>query len=431
LFIRFSRYRNRTVAFFHPYCDAGGGGEKVLWEAVRAIKEAHPDYSIFIYTGDDAAEDAILARAVSRFNLTLPDDIRLIKLKYRWLVEASTWPYFTLAGQSIGSIILALEAVIKLNPEIMIDSMGYSFTYPLFRLCGSKVGCYIHYPTISTDMLKKVKNRGDSFNNDSRIAKSTILTNAKLVYYKLFAWAYSLCGKCSQSVMTNSSWTANHINSLWNVDSKKIYPPCDVSRFSSIPLTSDRDPNLLISLAQFRPEKNHSDQVRAFSILKNNIPNRPIKFVMAGGVRNEGDEKRANDIEALASEYGLENDISVERNISFERMQQLFKTAQCAIHTMKDEHFGITCVEFKASGILTCAHNSAGPAQDILVPFENEPTGFLANDVEEFGEQLTKMFQMEKLERENMQRNAQKSNEIFSSKQFCNDFVEATSTLFL
>ena len=98
---------------------------------------------------------------------------------------------------------------------------------------------------------------------------------------------------------------------------------------------------------------------------------------------------------------------------------------------MKDEHFGITCVEFKASGILTCAHNSAGPAQDILVPFENEPTGFLANDVKEFGEQLTKMFQMGKLERENMQRNAQKSNEIFSSKQFCNDFVEATSTLFL
>jgi len=54
-------------------------------------------------------------------------------------------------------------------------------------------------------------------------------------------------------------------------------------------------------LAQFRPEKNHSDQVRAFSILKKNIPNRPIKFVMAGGVRNEGDEKRANDIEALGT----------------------------------------------------------------------------------------------------------------------------------
>ena len=73
---------------------------------------------------------------------------------------------------------------------------------------------------------------------------------------------------------------------------------CD---FSSIPLTSDRDPNLLISLAQFRPEKNHLDQVRAFSILKKNIPNRPIRFVMAGGVRNEGDENRANQIEELGN----------------------------------------------------------------------------------------------------------------------------------
>ena len=41
----------------------------------------------------------------------------------------------------------------------MIDSMGYSFTYPLFVLAGCRVGCYIHYPTISTDMLKKVENR--------------------------------------------------------------------------------------------------------------------------------------------------------------------------------------------------------------------------------------------------------------------------------
>ena len=183
LFIRFSRYRSRTVAFFHPYCDAGGGGEKVLWEAVRAINQSHPEYSIFVFTGDDAPEDAILSRARSRFDLQLPEDLRLVKLKYRWLVEASTWPYFTLAGQSLGSIILALEAVIKLNPEIIIDSMGYSFTYPLWRLLGSKVACYIHYPTISTDMLNKVKNRGDSFNNDSRIANSTILTNGKVTSF--------------------------------------------------------------------------------------------------------------------------------------------------------------------------------------------------------------------------------------------------------
>lgn len=27
-----------TVAFFHPYCNAGGGGERVLWCAIRALQ---------------------------------------------------------------------------------------------------------------------------------------------------------------------------------------------------------------------------------------------------------------------------------------------------------------------------------------------------------------------------------------------------------
>lgn len=29
----------RTIAFFHPYCNAGGGGERVLWRAVEAFQE--------------------------------------------------------------------------------------------------------------------------------------------------------------------------------------------------------------------------------------------------------------------------------------------------------------------------------------------------------------------------------------------------------
>ena len=28
----------RVVGFFHPYCNAGGGGERVLWVAIRALQ---------------------------------------------------------------------------------------------------------------------------------------------------------------------------------------------------------------------------------------------------------------------------------------------------------------------------------------------------------------------------------------------------------
>ena len=52
-------------------------------------------------------------------------------------------------------------------------SVRYAFTFPVARwLAGSVVGCYVHYPTISTDMLDAVAARTPSFNNDASIASS-------------------------------------------------------------------------------------------------------------------------------------------------------------------------------------------------------------------------------------------------------------------
>lgn len=38
---KFARLKNGTVkriGIFHPYCNAGGGGEKVLWVALQALQ---------------------------------------------------------------------------------------------------------------------------------------------------------------------------------------------------------------------------------------------------------------------------------------------------------------------------------------------------------------------------------------------------------
>lgn len=34
---RWARDGGPSVAFFHPYCNAGGGGERVLWCSLRAL----------------------------------------------------------------------------------------------------------------------------------------------------------------------------------------------------------------------------------------------------------------------------------------------------------------------------------------------------------------------------------------------------------
>jgi len=127
--------------------------------------------------------------------------------------------------------------------------MGYSFTYPLFWLFGCKVGCYIHYPTISTDMLQKVSKREADFNNSETIANNSVLSSGlkisrliydlifvsgKLLYYQHFSKIYAFCGNRSSVVMTNSSWTQNHLDQIWARKSAKIFPPCDVSAFTKL-----------------------------------------------------------------------------------------------------------------------------------------------------------------------------------------------------
>jgi alpha-1,2-mannosyltransferase len=70
-----------AAGFFHPYTNDGGGGERVLWCAVRAVQELRPDLPCAVYTGDaDAAPDALAARALDRFGVHLlrPPQVCLI-----------------------------------------------------------------------------------------------------------------------------------------------------------------------------------------------------------------------------------------------------------------------------------------------------------------------------------------------------------------
>merc|ERR1719446_368417 len=49
----------RTLAFLHPYCNDGGGGERVLWVALREIAARGlapaPAWRLIVFTGGAAS----------------------------------------------------------------------------------------------------------------------------------------------------------------------------------------------------------------------------------------------------------------------------------------------------------------------------------------------------------------------------------------
>lgn len=314
-----------------------------------------------MYTGDsNVSGQQILEGAFRRFNIKLVHPVQFVFLRKRYLVEDRRYPHFTLLGQSLGSILLGWEALMQCVPDVYIDSMGYAFTLPLFKYVGGcRVGSYVHYPTISTDMLSVVKNQNTGFNNAAFISRNALLSKAKLIYYYLFAFIYGLVGSCSDVVMVNSTWTLNHILSLWKVGhcTNIVYPPCDVQTFLDIPLHEKKvtPGHLLVSIGQFRPEKNHALQIKAFAkLLNEKAPEShpSLKLVLIGGCRNKDDELRVSQLRKLSENLGVQEDVEFKINISFDELKNYLSEATIGLHTMWNEHFGIGEFFFPASCLI-------------------------------------------------------------------------------
>ena len=71
------RRDKKSVAFFHPYTNDGGGGERVLWCAIRALQEESPDAKVAVYTGDAATPESLAERAMQRFGVQLHGPIQV------------------------------------------------------------------------------------------------------------------------------------------------------------------------------------------------------------------------------------------------------------------------------------------------------------------------------------------------------------------
>ncbi|KAL9226693.1 hypothetical protein vseg_002476 [Gypsophila vaccaria] len=419
--------RKKAVGFFHPYTNDGGGGERVLWCAVKAIQEQSPNLHCLIYTGDhDSSPHSLFSRASSRFGVSLISPPQVVHLNNRKWIEENTYPRFTMIAQSLGSVYLSWEALCNFTPFYYFDTSGYAFSYPLARIFGCKVISYTHYPTISSDMVARVRSRSAMYNNDSFVAQSVWLSRCKVLYYSVFSWMYGLVGSYADLVMVNSSWTQSHILKLWKIPerTKRVYPPCDTSGLQALPLERPIDTPTIISVAQFRPEKAHSLQLQAFAKvidkLDTDIPRPKLQFV--GSCRNKGDEGRLRKLKEMAADLKVENDVEFHENIPYKDLVKLLGAAVAGIHSMTDEHFGISVVEFMAAGAVPIAHKSAGPMMDIVLEEDGEKTGFLAQTVDEYADAILQVLRMPEAARLKMAAAARKRAARFSEQQFYEDF---------
>lgn len=216
--------------------------------------------------------------------------------------------------------------------------------------------------------------------------------------------------------VANSSWTRGHLVQLWDRgDVEIVFPPCgDVTVVEGE--EREREEGLMVSVGQFRPEKRHERQVEIVERLVERGVG--VRLVMVGGVRNEQDRERAESVKGMVREKGLPVDVVV--NASVEELRMWLKRGVVGLHTMEDEHFGISVVELQRWGLVVVGHRSGGTALDIV---EDGVNGFVAGDVEEYVERVKRIVEMGAEEREAMGRRGEQSGERFSDAQFTKQFA--------
>lgn len=292
--------------------------------------------------------------------------------------------------------------------------MGYAFALSLSKLLFPRVptGAYVHYPTISTDMLGSL----DASTSSSTSSSSPRGLNAnagrgwkglaKRHYWRLFARLYSHVGSSIDVVMTNSSWTQSHIRSLWGPSRSKnprkqqhpievVFPPVAVEEIErQVPVDTaseaQRTPTLLY-IAQFRPEKNHQLVLGAFAkFLKQHqsastaaIQQQP-NLLLIGSVRDSADETYIYSLRLLAHELHITQHVTFQLNASWPAILARLRTASVGVNAMWNEHFGIGVVEYQAAGLLCVVNDSGGPREDIVVDVDGERTGWHASGEEEY-----------------------------------------------
>ncbi|KAK9325980.1 hypothetical protein V1517DRAFT_313195 [Lipomyces orientalis] len=425
------------VGFFHPYCNAGGGGERVLWAAVHATLKEHKNAVCAIYTGDtDVHKAEIIEKVKTRFEIDLDEDrIFIVYLLKRRLVAASTWPRVTLLGQALGSIPLGYEAISKLVPDVFVDTMGYAFTYPLVSLLlNIPVAAYVHYPMISTDMF-------------STLSLTTQLP--KYIYWRIFALMYAFAGAFADVVVTNGTWTFNHIKSVWwlnhllslafdrskKLEFKILYPPCGTADLQKFDITKPRQP-IVLSIAQFRLEKRHEIILEEFAKLVNSDAAPPhTQLVLIGSVRDDRDRKRVYELRLLARELGINDHVHFVLEAKWDEVKNYLRTASVGVNAMWNEHFGIGVVEYTAAGLISVVHESGGPMMDIVVPFEGKPTGLYfstkTNTDTTLAGALANVFSMSPDEQLEYRARAQQSATRFSVENFDRGWLERLRVLLM
>ena len=343
------------IVFFHP--DLGiGGAERLIVDAALALKRRN--HKVTIYTAHHDPNHCFPETVNGSVEVHCHGD---------WLPKAIGGHCMALCA-ILRMIFLTLYVRFFLKLEYDVAIVDQVSACIPFLSKNTKVLFYCHYP----DLLLTLR-------------KSPV----KKLYRYLIDWVESFTTSCADLVLVNSHFTAGVFRKTFpsiQENPSVLYPSLDFSKFDNCVHLSDLGipkgwEHLFLSINRYERKKNiplallafkdFLDQVRDIE----GIEGPKVHLVVAGGYdpKNQENISHYNELLALGTQLGLENQVTFLKSPSEELKVNLLRQCTCLLYTPEGEHFGIVPLEAMYCRAPVIAVNSGGPMESVV----DGETGFL------------------------------------------------------
>ena len=277
----------------------------------------------------------------------------------------------------------------KGNYDITINTQGDALPYYHCSMLKNNALTYCHFPSAkyhidseNLEYLRDIRVAGFTQIYDIDYPKNKIAAifdpdTKKNVrrYFKYLRDKYDNLMK-NTLVLTNSEYTRKAILNAFSVDAKILYPPVDVHSFRETALDSNQREDIIIVISRIAPDKQIENAIEVARIMRSRSIGK--RMIIAGNLHLY-DHQYYQQLKKMIADYDLLDYITLQTNISFNKLLQLMQLAKVYFHPRIDEHFGISIVEAMASGLVPVVSNIGGHSEFVPSKYHFQTLGHAAD----------------------------------------------------
>jgi len=311
------------IAIVHTFFDEAGGGERLALDMYRALRDLGNKTDLFTAHVDKRAWDVLTSGVEDPPTpIQLGEPLPSILLK-------RTGRFVRLRRLYTIAHLMDREKWLRRDYDLVIATQA-NVPVPWADVS------YIHFPAIIDHMAIQGKAGG-----------------IRKLYDWLVIREVKKISDTAKPMLTNSTWTADHILKLYrNSKVYIVYPPVNIEELLSI---NGERRKMVLTVSRFTPEK----KLDTIPDIARNIPE--AEFYLIGSTSNYSPPV----IKAISKKATGLNNFHVETDVPRKRIIELMSQASIYLHPPFAEHFGISIAEAAAAGLVPVVYRDGGGWTDI------------------------------------------------------------------